>query len=54
MFSSTAASGMLLLFNPLASRDSTDHFPGHGSFGPGHVAFAVRGGYARLARSAKC
>jgi catechol 2,3-dioxygenase-like lactoylglutathione lyase family enzyme len=35
---------MLLLFNPLASRDSTDHFPGHGSFGPGHVAFAVRAG----------
>jgi catechol 2,3-dioxygenase-like lactoylglutathione lyase family enzyme len=33
---------MLLLFNPLASRDATDHFPGHGSFGPGHVAFAVR------------
>ena len=32
---------MLLLFNPLASRDSTDHFPGHGSFGPGHVAFGV-------------
>lgn len=33
---------MLLLFNPLASRESTDHFPGHGSFGPGHVAFGVR------------
>ena len=33
---------MLLLFNPLASRESNDHFPPHGSFGPGHVAFAVR------------
>jgi catechol 2,3-dioxygenase-like lactoylglutathione lyase family enzyme len=33
---------MLLLFNPLASRESTDHFPGHGAFGPGHVAFAVQ------------
>jgi catechol 2,3-dioxygenase-like lactoylglutathione lyase family enzyme len=33
---------MLLLFNPLASRDSADHFPPHGSFGPGHVAFAAR------------
>jgi catechol 2,3-dioxygenase-like lactoylglutathione lyase family enzyme len=32
---------MLLLFNPLASRDSTDHFPGHGAFGPGHVAFGI-------------
>jgi len=32
---------MLLLFNPLASRESTDHFPAHGAFGPGHVAFAV-------------
>jgi len=32
---------MLLLFNPLASRESNDHFPSHGSFGPGHVAFAV-------------
>jgi catechol 2,3-dioxygenase-like lactoylglutathione lyase family enzyme len=32
---------MLLLFNPLASRESSDHFPGHGAFGPGHVAFAV-------------
>ena len=30
-----------LLFNPLVSRESTDHFPGHGAFGPGHVAFAV-------------
>jgi catechol 2,3-dioxygenase-like lactoylglutathione lyase family enzyme len=33
---------MLLLFNPLASRESNDKFPGHGAFGPGHVAFAVR------------
>lgn len=33
---------MLLLFNPLASRHSTDHFPGHGSFGPGHLAFGIR------------
>jgi catechol 2,3-dioxygenase-like lactoylglutathione lyase family enzyme len=32
---------MLLLFNPLASRESSDHFPPHGSFGPGHVAFGV-------------
>jgi catechol 2,3-dioxygenase-like lactoylglutathione lyase family enzyme len=33
---------MLLLFNPLASRESTDNFPGHGAIGPGHVAFAIR------------
>ena len=33
---------MLLLFNPLASRESSDHFPPHGAFGPGHVAFGVR------------
>ena len=33
---------MLLLFNPLASRESADHFPAHGAFGPGHVAFSVR------------
>jgi catechol 2,3-dioxygenase-like lactoylglutathione lyase family enzyme len=33
---------MLLLFNPLASRESNDQFPSHGSFGPGHVAFAIR------------
>lgn len=32
---------MLLLFNPLASRESSDQIPGHGAFGPGHVAFAV-------------
>jgi catechol 2,3-dioxygenase-like lactoylglutathione lyase family enzyme len=32
---------MLLLFNPLVSRESNDHFPPHGAFGPGHVAFAV-------------
>jgi catechol 2,3-dioxygenase-like lactoylglutathione lyase family enzyme len=31
---------MLLLFNPLESR-AGDHFPPHGSFGAGHVAFAV-------------
>jgi catechol 2,3-dioxygenase-like lactoylglutathione lyase family enzyme len=33
---------MLLLFNPLVSRESTDLFPPHGAFGPGHVAFGVR------------
>ena len=33
---------MLLLFNPLASREATDQFPGHGSFGPGHLAFGMR------------
>lgn len=33
---------MLLLFNPLASRESSDHFPSHGAFGPGHLAFAIR------------
>lgn len=33
---------MLLLFNPLASRESSDGFPGHGAFGPGHLAFAAR------------
>jgi catechol 2,3-dioxygenase-like lactoylglutathione lyase family enzyme len=33
---------MLLLFNPLASRETSDHFPPHGAFGPGHVAFAAR------------
>ena len=32
---------MLLLFNPQVSRQSNDTFPAHGSFGPGHVAFAV-------------
>jgi catechol 2,3-dioxygenase-like lactoylglutathione lyase family enzyme len=32
---------MLLLFNPLVSREANDKFPGHGSFGPGHMAFAV-------------
>jgi catechol 2,3-dioxygenase-like lactoylglutathione lyase family enzyme len=35
-------SQMLLLFNPLASRQSSDNFPPHGALGPGHVAFAVR------------
>ena len=33
---------MLLLFNPLVSREETENFPGHGSFGPGHLAFGVR------------
>jgi catechol 2,3-dioxygenase-like lactoylglutathione lyase family enzyme len=33
---------MLLLFNPLASREASDHFPAHGAFGPGHLAFGVR------------
>ena len=35
---------MLLLFNPLASRESNDQFPAHGSFGAGHLAFAVAQG----------
>ena len=33
---------MLLLFNPLVSRESNDHFPSHGAVGPGHVAFAAQ------------
>jgi len=33
---------MLLLFNPLACRESNEQFPPHGAFGPGHVAFGVR------------
>jgi catechol 2,3-dioxygenase-like lactoylglutathione lyase family enzyme len=33
---------MLLLFNPLASRETSDQFPLHGAFGPGHIAFGVR------------
>ena len=33
---------MLLLFNPLGSRDGSDGFPPHGAFGPGHAAFGVR------------
>jgi catechol 2,3-dioxygenase-like lactoylglutathione lyase family enzyme len=33
---------MLLLFNPLASRETSDQFPSHGAFGPGHIAFGVR------------
>src|SRR5687767_7718331 len=33
---------MVLLFNPLGSRDSDGQFPPHGSFGAGHVAFGVR------------
>jgi catechol 2,3-dioxygenase-like lactoylglutathione lyase family enzyme len=32
---------MLLLFNPLVSRETNDQFPSHGSFGAGHLAFAV-------------
>jgi catechol 2,3-dioxygenase-like lactoylglutathione lyase family enzyme len=32
---------MLLLFNPLASRESEGQFPAHGSFGSGHLAFGV-------------
>src|SRR5262245_21510730 len=32
---------MLLLFNPLVSRETNDQFPAHGSLGPGHVAFAA-------------
>lgn len=35
---------MLLLFNPLASREANDRFPAHGSFGAGHAAFAVAEG----------
>jgi catechol 2,3-dioxygenase-like lactoylglutathione lyase family enzyme len=33
---------MVLLFNPLGSRESDGQFPPHGSFGGGHVAFGVR------------
>ncbi|HEX5102661.1 MAG TPA: VOC family protein [Pirellulaceae bacterium] len=38
--------GMLLLFNPLGSRESGSHdggidVPVHGSIGPGHIAFAA-------------
>jgi catechol 2,3-dioxygenase-like lactoylglutathione lyase family enzyme len=33
---------MLLLFNPLVSRQPNEEIPGHGAFGPGHVAFGVR------------
>jgi catechol 2,3-dioxygenase-like lactoylglutathione lyase family enzyme len=32
---------MLLLFNPLASREASDHFPPHGAFGAGHLAFGL-------------
>src|SRR5262245_15553476 len=32
---------MLLLFNPLGSRQSSDQFPPHGAFGPSHAAFGV-------------
>jgi catechol 2,3-dioxygenase-like lactoylglutathione lyase family enzyme len=35
-------SRMVLLFNPLGSRESDGQFPPHGAFGPGHVAFGVR------------
>jgi len=34
--------GMLLLFNPLTSRESLDKIPAHGYFGSGHMAFGVR------------
>jgi catechol 2,3-dioxygenase-like lactoylglutathione lyase family enzyme len=34
---------MLLLFNPLGSRQASDDgIPPHGALGPGHVAFGVR------------
>jgi catechol 2,3-dioxygenase-like lactoylglutathione lyase family enzyme len=32
---------MLLLFNPLVSRESDGQFPPHGAFGSGHVAFVA-------------
>jgi len=32
---------MLLLFNPLASRETNDEIPSHGGFGPGHIAFGA-------------
>lgn len=32
---------MLLLFNPLGSRETDGQFPSHGAFGPGHVAFSA-------------
>ena len=32
---------MVLLFNPLVTREPNDMFPPHGSFGPGHLAFGV-------------
>ena len=32
---------MLLLFNPLASRDTAGDIPPHGAFGPGHLAFGI-------------
>jgi catechol 2,3-dioxygenase-like lactoylglutathione lyase family enzyme len=32
---------MLLLFNPLVSREPSGDIPSHGAFGPGHVAFGV-------------
>ena len=33
---------MVLLFNPLGSREASDQIPPHGAFGAGHVAFGVR------------
>jgi catechol 2,3-dioxygenase-like lactoylglutathione lyase family enzyme len=33
---------MLLLFNPLVSREPSDQFPQHGAFGAAHVAFSAR------------
>jgi catechol 2,3-dioxygenase-like lactoylglutathione lyase family enzyme len=32
---------MLLLFNPLVSREADGQFPPHGAIGSGHVAFGV-------------
>jgi catechol 2,3-dioxygenase-like lactoylglutathione lyase family enzyme len=32
---------MLLLFNPLASRETAGDIPPHGAFGPGHLAFGI-------------
>lgn len=32
---------MLLLFNPLVSRETAGQFPPHGALGAGHVAFGV-------------
>ena len=33
---------MLLLFNPLVTREPNVQFPAHGSFGPGHLARPAR------------
>lgn len=34
--------GMLLLFDPRATSQSTGNVPAHGAHGPGHAAFALR------------